>query len=146
MNLLEALEKKRALESILNDLIEDMDSKFCDLESLSATLSEIDNYVDDIFGMERNINFCYQNTKVSKTESISDAFSHIDGLTKKIEVLKYLLLRINKKEILTGTSVGLDQKSVLSSIRYYEDLKNKLVDRVKEVCENTPFIIEELED
>ena len=137
MNLLEALEKKKALESALGDRIDSLDEFLDDSESMSKVMTKIDSLVDTVFNLGRKIERQYNKVLISKTESISDVISYIDGLTKKINVLRYLLLTANKREIDTGEKTSVSAQTLLTSIQHYEALKNSLVSKVKDVCFNT---------
>ena len=137
MNLLEALERKKALESSLEDRIDTLKIFLSDEENLSHTMGDIDLLIDDIFKLDRQIEIKYNNTLVSKTESISDVISYIDGLTKKVNVLRYLLLTANKYEIETGEKTKVSAQTLLASIKHYEALKNSLVSKVRDVCFDT---------
>lgn len=83
MNLLEALEKKKALESALEDRLELLSTCLDDQEEISRLMTAIDTLVDEIFGLGRKVDRKYETTFISQTETISDVISYIDGLTKK---------------------------------------------------------------
>lgn len=137
MNLLEALEKRKALESALDDRLESLSDNLGDTESVSKLMTDIDGLIDETFSLGRRVDRQYNNTLISKTESISDVISYIDGLTKKINVLRYLLLTANKHEIETGEKTGVSAHTLLTSIQHYETLKNSLVKKVRDVCFDT---------
>lgn len=140
MNLLEALEKKKALESILEDKLESLLNHLNDIEELTDILTNIDSTVDNIFSLGRKVDILYNSTLISKTESISDVISYVDGLTKKINVLRYLLLAANKYEIETSEKTSVSAVTLLNTIQHYESLKNSLVTEIRTVCLKTELI------
>lgn len=137
MNLLEALEKKKALESALEDRLELLSTCLDDQEEISRLMTAIDTLVDEIFGLGRKVDRKYETTFISQTETISDVISYIDGLTKKINILRYLLITANKHEIDTGEKTSVSANTLLTSIQHYEAMKNSLVSKVKSVCLDT---------
>jgi len=140
MNLLEALEKKKALESILEDKLESLSNHLNDIEEMTLILTSIDSTIDNVFSLGRKVDILYNNTLVSKTESISDVISYVDGLTKKINVLRYLLLAANKYEIETSEKTSVSAVTLLNTIQHYESLKNSLVTEIRTVCLKTELI------
>jgi len=140
MNLLEALEKKKALESILEDKLESLSNHLNDVEEMTLILTSIDSTIDNVFSLGRKVDILYNNTLVSKTESISDVISYVDGLTKKINVLRYLLLAANKYEIETSEKTSVSAVTLLNTIQHYESLKNSLVTEIRTVCLKTELI------
>lgn len=146
MNLLEALEKKRALTTVIDDLEDSFSININNLEKLTEILTDVDKFVDELFHMERLITRHYQETMVTSEESVADALTHVDALNRKIEALKYLLLEVTREEILTGNKSTLSKRVILTSIIHYETIKDNLVTKVKEICYNTPFIDDKSKD
>jgi hypothetical protein len=134
MNLLEALEKKRALESVINDKIDTLKSNLYDRDTLSEILTEIESFVDQYFTIERTIEKEYNSTLLTPSETISDVISYVDGINRKIEVLRFLLLSANKEEIETGKKTDVDIKIILASIERYKELENILVKKIRNAC------------
>jgi len=134
MNLVEALEKKKAIWIVIEDRLDTLSDNIYDQEELSSILIEIDSLVDQFYSLERLIQKNYESTKVSSTESIADVLSYLDGLAKKIDVLKHLLLELHKNKINTGVTSDIDVDSLLQSIRQYESMQSALLKKVKDVC------------
>lgn len=134
MNLLEALEAKRALESIVVDITETLSSKLHDKNEVSSSLSEIDKYIEKLFYFERVVEKKYSNTMITDTESIADVISYIDCFSRKIDVLRSLLLLANREKILSDTAVDLDINTLIATIHQYEDIKNTMIKKVKTAC------------
>ena len=137
MNLVEAIEQKKALEDIIQEQIDSLQSYLDDKIILSEILTEIDHYIDQFFILERLIQKGYESTMISSSESISDVISYIDSITKKIDVLKHVILQSNKSLIKNRQNTDVDINTVLSSIKQYEELKNILIKKVKDACFST---------
>jgi len=137
MNLLQALEKKRALEEVIEEKTTALLQHLDDSKILSTLLNELDALIETYYRVEREIENKYHSTKVSNTESISDVISYVDSIDKKIEVLKFLLLQSHKQEIETGNQTDVSHSTVMSSIKQYEELRHALVKKIKEVCTTT---------
>jgi len=139
MNLIKILEKRKALLSLIDDKVLSLKEEINDLDNLSYTLDSIDKNVNDLYSINRDIDKCYHEIMVSDTENISDIFSHADCLEHKTEILKSLLLIIYKYEIESGKEINFSIDSILSTIEYYEDLKNKLLEKIKNISIGVEF-------
>ena len=134
MLLVEALERKKALDDLISKNMGEIVNFLGDQKKLSEILTNIDSLIDQFYNLERFIQKSYESTMLSTTESISDIISYTDGITKKIDVLKLLILEINKKEITTSSTIEIDLIPILSSIRQYEELRQVLVKKVRDLC------------
>lgn len=139
MNLISALEKNKALLSLIDDKVLSIKNSLYDIEKLSDILTEIDGFIDEYYKTERSIDKYYNEIKISQTETISDALSHVDCLEYKIKVLQQLLLETNKTEIKYGEKTEIESDPIISTINYYKSLKNNLLDNIREVCFNMVF-------
>jgi hypothetical protein len=137
MNLIEALERKKAINEIISDKTEYITECLNDAEVLSKNLCELDSLVDKFYSLERLVQKRYEETKISDTESISDVISYVDALSKKINILEFLLLTSNKNFIIFGLENEVDTDTVLFTIEQYKELRNKLVKKIKDVCFKT---------
>ena len=141
MNLIEALERKKALEETIQDRLESILEHLDRQVILSGILTDIDSLIDQFYTLERLIQKSYESTMVSSTESISDIITYADGLSKKVDALKFLITAALKKEIEDGTRPSIDIDTVLASIKQYEELKSILIKKVKDVCFNTSLSV-----
>ncbi|MCK5020534.1 MAG: hypothetical protein KAS32_26180 [Candidatus Peribacteraceae bacterium] len=137
MNLLEALEKKKAIEEVIQDKTNSIEQYLQDQIMLSEVLTDIDSLIDQFYELERLIQKNYESVMVSQTESISDVISYADALSEKINVLKHLLLQAYKNQITINIKSDVDTKIVITSIKQYEDLRSVLIKKIKDVCFNT---------
>lgn len=137
MNLVELEGVKKAYISLLKDLDNELEFHFSNSKDLSEVLNQVEETIDTLFMVERALNDAYQSTRVSETETISDIYSYVKGIDKKIEVLSNLVVRAQKEEIVTKLEVDLDYKLIMRSIDRYETLRTSLISKIKEVCLNT---------
>ncbi len=137
MNLVELEGVKKAYTSLLKDLDNELEFHFSDNKDLSEVLNQIEETIDTLFMIERTLDSSYQSTRVSETETISDIYSYVKGIDKKIEVLSNLVVRAQKEEIVTKLKIDLDYKLIIRSIDRYETLRSSLISKIKEVCLNT---------
>jgi hypothetical protein len=141
MKILQALERKRAYEELLEEALSFVGSNISNSTDLSSSLEKIDKYIEEIFYLDRKITNKYYETVVAQTkdssENITDALSYIDCLDKKIAVMKYFLLCLNKEEIQNNKTSVLDVNAILSTVSQYEDLKNTLSRKIRSICLET---------
>lgn len=143
MNLLELINIKVSYRSTLNDLILKLNNNsLSDNIGLSKSLNEIEETLDLLLLFERAINKEYHNNYISKTESIADVYTYIDGLSEKINILDGLLLAAKKNKRSTNHRSGLDFKSALQSMERYKILRSSLLGKVRDVCKK--IIIKDL--
>lgn len=139
MNVLKALEKKKAIRAIINNKLNNIVSNIESTETLSNNLEDISSYIDTFFKLERDIDTAYNSVFISNTETIADVISYADCITKKIEILREILHAILIKETETKVDLKADADLILMSIHSFENLKNKLIDKIKDVCNCTPI-------
>ncbi len=137
MNLVELENIKKTYISLLEDLNNELKLYFSNNEDLSKSLNQIEETIDTLFMIKRTLRNAYQTTYISKTETIADVHSYIEGINRKIEVLANLIVRAQKEEIVTKLSLDLDYKLIINSIDRYEILRSSLTEKIKEICLNT---------
>lgn len=133
MNILEALSKKKALKSIIEEKTQSLSLNMSHEDVMYKILTEIDSYIEELFVLDRVIEKSYENNLVSKTESLADLVGYIECLDLKIETLEFLLKEGFTFNIKHKTSI-VDTSRILNTLTKYESMKSALVAKVRDIC------------
>ena len=134
MNLLDLISIKKEHENELNALTSNLDLHFSNENDLYEILNRIEETLDLLLMLERVITKKYNSVYVSKTESIADIYSYIDGLSRKIDILSVLLINAKKEESVNKLKFAIDYKNILQTIKSYKTLRSSLIKKIRDTC------------
>lgn len=137
MYLSDLLEAKKACLTVLDELTTNLKNYFHNTSELYVYLNKIEEIIDSLSILDKQIQRIYSTTYVTETETISDLYSYVNGLDKKINILYNLIVDSQTKEIEEGIDFNLNHTLILKSIQNYEDIRDSLLEKIEDYVSKT---------